>query len=66
MYRSLILKLVLRLLIGRIHPFLRVAIPELSMWKVLNRPLTLRNRRPGDRFRPKGLKGRKKVKGLFY
>jgi tRNA(Ile)-lysidine synthase len=31
----------------------------------LTRPLAVRNRRPGDRFRPLGLAGRKKLQDLF-
>lgn len=33
--------------------------------RILDQPLFLRNRCPGDRFRPKGMKGRKKLKDFF-
>ena len=32
---------------------------------LIREPLAVRNRRPGDRFRPVGLKGRKKLQDLF-
>jgi tRNA(Ile)-lysidine synthase len=34
-------------------------------WKKVSPPLTVRNRRPGDRFRPLGLPGEKKLKEIM-
>ena len=37
----------------------------LADWDMINPPLRLRGRKPGDRFHPLGMKGSKKLKDFF-